>query len=62
MLEKIYFGFTNDIYLFLSYIIPSTSSYVHQSDDDVLENIEKDISLKYRGRGDIILCGDLNAR
>jgi hypothetical protein len=54
--------FTNDIYLFLSYIIPSTSSYVHQSDDDVLENIEKDISLKYRGRGDIILCGDLNAR
>ena len=57
-----YFGFTNYIYLFLSYIIPSTSSYVHQSDDDVLENIEKDISLKYRGRGDIILCGDLNAR
>jgi hypothetical protein len=62
MLEKKYFSFINDIYLCLAYIIPSTSSYVHQSDDDVLENIEKDISLKYRGRGDIILCGNLNAR
>ena len=62
MLETNHFSFTNDIYLCLAYIIPSTSSYVHQSDDDVLENIEKDISLKYRGTGDIILCGDLNAR
>jgi hypothetical protein len=62
MLEKKYFSFINDIYLCLAYIIPSTSSYVHQSDDDVLENIEKDISLKYRGRGEIILCGNLNAR
>ncbi|CAC5397394.1 unnamed protein product [Mytilus coruscus] len=46
----------------LSYIIQSTSSYLHQSDDAVSDSIERNITCKYKQLGDIILCGDLNAR
>ncbi|VDI41162.1 Hypothetical predicted protein [Mytilus galloprovincialis] len=38
------------------------SSYLHQSDDDVLDSIERDMTCTYKQLGDIILCGDLNAR
>ena len=61
-LEKNYFNFTKDIFLCLAYIIPSNSFYANQSTDEVLENIESDIVNKYSGKGNIILCGDLNAR
>lgn len=61
-LEKSFFNFQKDIFLCLAYIIPSTSSYLHQTDDDVLDLIERDITNKYKKMGDIILCGDLNAR
>jgi hypothetical protein len=46
----------------LAYIIPSNSFYANQSTDEVLENIESDIVNRYSGKGNIILCGDLNAR
>ena len=61
-LEKNHFNFTKDIFLCLAYIIPSNSFYANQSTDEVLENIESDIVNKYSGLGNIILCGDLNAR
>jgi hypothetical protein len=46
----------------LAYIIPSNSSYTKQSNDDILDSIERDIVSKYMNNSDIILCGDLNAR
>ena len=61
-LDKHFFNFVNDIYLCLAYIIPSTSSYLHQHDDDILDLIERDITNKYKNKGDIVLCGDMNAR
>lgn len=59
--EKSYFNLKTDIFLCLAYIIPATSFYVDQSEDDILENIEKDI-ISYSRQGSIVLCGDLNAR
>ncbi|CAG2245367.1 unnamed protein product [Mytilus edulis] len=59
--DKHYFNLNTDIFLCLAYIIPATSFYVDQSEDDTLENIEKDI-IKFSQHGSIILCGDLNAR
>jgi endonuclease/exonuclease/phosphatase (EEP) superfamily protein YafD len=50
------------IFLCLAYIIPSNSSYAKQSNDDILDSIERDIVSKYMKNSDIILCGDLNAR
>ena len=46
----------------MAYIIPSNSSYAKQSNDDILDSIERDIVSKYMKNSDIILCGDLNAR
>ena len=45
----------------MTYIIPSNSSYAKQSSDDILD-IERDIVNKFMNNGDIVLCGDLNAR
>lgn len=59
--DKHYFNLNTDIFLCLAYIIPATSFYADQSEDDTLENIEKDI-IKFSHQGSIILCGDLNAR
>ena len=46
----------------MAYTIPSNSSYTKQSNDDILNSIERDIVSKYMNNSDIILCGDLNAR
>ena len=59
--DKSYFNLKSDIFLCLAYIIPVTSFYADQSEDDILENIEKDI-ISYSRQGSIVLCGDLNAR
>jgi len=61
-LDKNFFNFNKDIFLCLAYIIPSNSSYKQQGDEDILEIIEKDITNKYKDIGNIILCGDMNAR
>ena len=61
-LDKQFFNFSKDIFLCLAYIIPSNSSYAKQSNDDILDSIERDIVSKYMNNSDIILCGDLNAR
>ena len=61
-LDKSFFNFMKDIFLCLAYIIPSNSSYAKQSSEDILDSIEKDIIYKYKKDGDIILCGDFNAR
>jgi endonuclease/exonuclease/phosphatase family metal-dependent hydrolase len=43
-------------------ILEQNSSYAKQSNDDILDSIERDIVNKYMNNGDIVLCGDLNAR
>jgi hypothetical protein len=62
-LDKNFFNFNKDIFLCLAYIyiIPSNSSY-KQGDEDILEIIEKNITNEYKDKGNIILCGDMNAR
>ena len=59
--DRNYFNLKTDIFLCLAYIIPVNSFYADQSEEDVLDNIEKDI-LKFSHQGSSILCGDLNAR
>ena len=50
------------IFLCLAYIIRASSSYIFQSDVDVLDSIEKDSVNQYAEKGHIVLCGDFNAR
>jgi hypothetical protein len=59
--EKL-FQFYERYFSMFSIYLPSNSFYANQSTDEVLENIESDIVNKYSGKGNIILCGDLNAR
>ena len=59
--EKL-FQFYERYFSMFSIYLPSNSFYANQSTDEVLENIESDIVNRYSGKGNIILCGDLNAR
>ena len=49
------------MYICLVYYPPSGSAYTHGLDKDILDCIEKDIN-SYQGLGNILLCGDFNAR
>lgn len=59
--EKDFFNLQKDVYLCAAYIPPVNSSYYIKHECDILQSIEKDIIL-YKQSGDILLCGDLNAR
>ena len=58
-LEKDYFGFEKDLFICLVYYPPPHSSGVQH--DDFFYSIEKDVC-EYSKLGDILMCGDLNAR
>lgn len=59
-LKKDFFNLINDIFICTVYYPPSNSAYL--SDDiDIFQLIEKDIFI-YQNLGDIMLCGDFNAR
>jgi exonuclease III len=60
-LSKVVFGFEDDICVCLSYIPPHKSPVYHSHDVDFFEIIQDDCS-KYSSEGQIIVCGDLNAR
>ena len=60
-LERDFFGFSDDLYICLVYYPPSGSAYTQGLDMDILDCIEKDIST-YKMSGNILLCGDFNAR
>ncbi|CAG2184835.1 unnamed protein product [Mytilus edulis] len=45
----------------LPYVPPANSSYTKKLDFDIIDQIEKDI-VSYKSKGDILFCGDLNAR
>lgn len=59
--DKKFFNFQKDLFLCLAYIPPSQSIYTNNMQQDLLDLLEKDISL-YKTKGDIMICGDLNAR
>lgn len=60
-LEKDFFNLKNDLYICLAYIPPVNSSYSKNITTDILDNIERDVDI-YNCKGDIMLCGDFNAR
>ena len=60
-LEREFFGLRRDVYICVVYIPPASSSYSQSIDYDLLESIEKDVR-KFGQIGDIMLCGDFNAR
>ena len=61
VLDKNYFGFTEDLYICLVYFPPNCSTYTHGLDYDIFECIQKDL-IRFQNRGKILLCGDFNAR
>ena len=60
-LDKNYFSLEKDIFLCFAYIAPSNSSYCLRHNLDILSIIEKDVN-SLSLRGDVMLCGDTNAR
>ena len=60
LFKKDFFNLNNDIYLCTVYYPPSNSAYLSE-DSEIFQRIEKDI-FSYQNLGDIILCGDFNAR
>lgn len=61
MLKKEFFGFDKDLYICFTHIPPRTSSYTNKHGDDTLQCLEHDIQ-NFSEKGDILLCGDFNAR
>ena len=60
-LEKSFFGFAKDLYICVVYFPPSESSYTKRFEIELFETIEKDM-VNYQRSGDILICGDFNAR
>ena len=60
-LDKNFFNFRKDLFLCLTYIPPSQSIYANNMQQDLIDLLENDILL-YKTKGDIMICGDLNAR
>ena len=65
-LEKCAFNVENDIYLCLCYVPPENSSVYKNGNSELYEcdffDVINDDILYFQNRGDIFLCGDLNAR
>ena len=60
-LTKEFFGFEKDLYICFTYFAPSNSSYVTRNNLDVLQILEHNVT-EYSQIGNVIICGDLNAR
>ncbi|CAG2219500.1 unnamed protein product [Mytilus edulis] len=60
-LEKDFFGFQKDLYMCVVYNPPSMSSYTQGLDRDITECLEQETA-KYMKMGNVLLCGDFNAR
>lgn len=60
-LDKKYFGLSKDVYLSCLYLPPENSSLFSWYNVNILDFIEMDIT-RYMRSGDILLCGDFNAR
>ena len=60
-LDKNCFNFQNNLILCLAYIPSNQSTYATNMQQDLIDLLENDILL-YKTKGDIMICGDLNAR
>ena len=60
-LDKNLFNFQKDLFLCLANIPPNQSTYASNMQQDLIDLLENDILL-YKTKGDIMICGDLNAR
>ena len=60
-LKKEFFNLTNDIFICTVYYPPSNSAYLSDDNSEIFQLIERDLFV-YQKLGDIILCGDFNAR
>lgn len=56
-LDRNLFNFSKNIFVCLAYIIPANSSYVQQCDEDILDQIERDM-IGFKDKGHSFLCGD----
>ncbi len=60
-LNKNFFGLSRDIYLCNCYVPPQKSELHDRRDASYFETLRKEIA-KFQNMGDILLCGDFNAR
>jgi exonuclease III len=60
-LKSDFFSFEKDVYMCVCHIPPHNSTYTARTGDTVLDEISNDVS-KYSQIGDVVICGDLNAR
>ena len=60
-MNKDFFGLSKDLYICVMYFPPCASAYTKRLEYDILDILDKDIT-KFKDHGDILLCGDLNAR
>jgi hypothetical protein len=58
---KSFFGLNKDMYVCFVYMPPSNSSYVVRHNLEVMNMLTSDV-LKYGQLGNLVICGDLNAR
>ena len=58
--QKIFFNFSNDIYVCSTYIPPSNSSREKNVQTDHFRILNENIT-KYRNFGKVTLCGDFNS-
>ena len=59
--DKNFFGLNHDLFVCVVYYPPSQSVYMHNLSMDIFQLLEKDI-VNYQAKGEILLCGDFNAR
>jgi len=60
-LEKDYFGFQRDLFICVVYYPPCLSTYANKLECNILDEVEKELAV-YSRTGDILICGDSNAR
>ncbi len=60
-LDRKFFKRERDMYLACAYLPPQKSSIFSWYDVDVCEMLELDV-IRYSNQGDVLICGDLNAR
>ena len=59
--DKTFFGLSHDLFVCVVYYPPAQSLYAQNMGNDIFQLLERDI-VNYQSRGEILLCGDFNAR
>ena len=59
--DKTVFGLTHDLFVCVVFNPPAQSLYAQIMGNDIFKLLKRDI-VNYQSRGEILLCGDFNAR